>query len=301
MSISPGIRYMPPASITSFENSPYLFITPYYIFFILFGLVPVVLSIVISFLKWDFTTPAEWAGLDNYKLIFNQESLTHEYFFNSLKHTLLFVAVQTPILIIIPLLISILLNSKLKGHKVMRALIYFPAILSVSTVSTIFFVLLDTNIGMINVITNKSTPWLTEMPWQWISIFMMSTWWGIGGNMIYYSAGLQNISSEIYEAAEIDGCNRFQKFLYITIPGLKQTFVYVVIMTILSTFNVMGQPMMLTPGEEKTKVAMQYIYEVAFGGNKFGRASAMSIIMTLIMATFSIISFKLILKKGDEK
>ena len=127
----------------------------------------------------------------------------------------------------------------------------------------------------------------------------MSTWWGIGGNMIYYTAGLQNISKELYEAAEVDGCNGFQKFLHITIPGLKGTFLYVVIMTILSTFNVMGQPMMLTPGEESTQVAIQYIYSVAFGGNKFGRASAMSLIMTFIMAIFSIISFRLITKKGD--
>ena len=127
----------------------------------------------------------------------------------------------------------------------------------------------------------------------------MSTWWGIGGNMIYYTAGLQNISKELYEAAEVDGCNGFQRFLYITIPGLKDTFVYVVIMTILSTFNVMGQPMMLTPGEESTRVAIQYIYEVAFGGTKFGRAAAMSLIMTCIMAVFSIISFRLIIKKGD--
>ena len=279
--------------------SPYLFVTPYLFFFLLFSLTPVILSIVLAFLKWDFDSPAEWVGLENFKLIFNKESLTHEYFFDSLKHTFLFVGIQAPILIIVPLLIALLLNSKLKGTKLQRALIYFPAILSVTTVSAIFFVILDTNIGIVNIILGKEISWLTDQPYQWISIFLMSTWWGIGGNMIYYTAGLQNISKELYEAAEVDGCNGFQRFLYITIPGLKDTFVYVVIMTILSTFNVMGQPMMLTPGEESTRVAIQYIYEVAFGGTKFGRAAAMSLIMTCIMAVFSIISFRLIIKKGD--
>lgn len=279
--------------------SPYLFILPYMTFFLVFTLSPVLLSIILSFLEWDFVEPAEWVGLKNFELIFNKESLTHELFFDSLKHTFLFVGVQAPILIIIPLIVALLLNSKIKGTKLQRALIYFPAILSVTTVSAIFFVLLDTNIGVINILFGEEIPWLTEQPYQWISIFLMSTWWGIGGNMIYYTAGLQNISKELYEAAEVDGCNGFQKFLHITIPGLKGTFLYVVIMTILSTFNVMGQPMMLTPGEESTQVAIQYIYNVAFGGNKFGRASAMSLIMTFIMAIFSIISFRLITKKGD--
>ena len=279
--------------------SPYLFILPYMTFFLVFTLSPVLLSIILSFLEWDFVEPADWVGLKNFELIFNKESLTHELFFDSLKHTFLFVGVQAPILIIIPLIVVLLLNSKIKGTKLQRALIYFPAILSVTTVSAIFFVLLDTNIGVINIIFGEEIPWLTEQPYQWISIFLMSTWWGIGGNMIYYTAGLQNISKELYEAAEVDGCNGFQKFLHITIPGLKGTFLYVVIMTILSTFNVMGQPMMLTPGEESTQVAIQYIYSVAFGGNKFGRASAMSLIMTFIMAIFSIISFRLITKKGD--
>ncbi len=279
--------------------SPYLFLAPYLLFFLVFTLTPVILSIVLSFLKWDFVEPAEWVGLDNFKLIFNSESLTHEKFFDSLKHTFLFVGIQAPILIIVPLLIAMLLNSKIKGTKLQRALIYFPAILSVTTVSAIFFVLLDTNIGVINIFSGEETPWLTEQPYQWISIFIMSTWWGIGGNMIYYTAGLQNISKDLYEASEVDGCNAFQKFIYITLPGLKDTFVYVVIMTILSTFNVMGQPMMLTPGEESTTVAIQYIYDVAFGGNKFGRAAAMSLIMTCIMAVFSILSFRLIIKKGD--
>lgn len=280
--------------------SPYLFILPYMVFFITFTLTPVLLSIVLSFLDWDFVEPAKWVGLKNFQLIFNKDSLTHELFFNSLKHTFLFVGIQAPILILIPLLIALLLNTKLKGTKLQRVLIYFPAILSVTTVSAIFFVLLDTNIGVINLLFKKSIPWLTEQPYQWISIFLMSTWWGIGGNMIYYTAGLQNISKELYEASEVDGCNGFQKFVHITVPGLKNTFVYVVIMTILSTFNVMGQPMMLTPGEESTQVAMQYIYSVAFGGQRFGRAAAMSLIMTMIMAVFSIISFRLITKKGDD-
>lgn len=272
--------------------SPYLFIAPYLIFFLVFSLLPVVMSLVLSFMRWDTISDPVWVGLKNYQTIFDASTLTGEKFWKSVGHTCLFVIIQMPILIIIPFLIAFLLNAKLKGFKFYRALIYFPAILSVSTVGLIFVVLLDTNLGVINKIIGQEIPWLTKMPYQWIAIFLLSTWWGIGGNMTLFTAGLQDIPKELYEAAEVDGCNSFQKLIHITIPGLKNTFTYVLTMTTLSCFNVMGQPMMLTPGEEETEVAIYYIYSTAFGGYKFGRASAMAIILALIMSVFSLITLK---------
>lgn len=281
--------------------SPYLFIAPYLIFFITFSLVPVIMSIVLSFVEWDYTGPLEFVGFKNFELIFDLESLTGSKFWSSVGHTILFVVVQMPILIIFPFFIAFILNFKLKGFKIYRALIYLPAILSISTVSIIFVVLLDTNLGVINKILGDSIPWLTNQPYQWISIFLLSTWWGIGGNMVLFTSGLQDIPKELYEAASIDGCNSVEKLFHVTLPGLKNTFVYVITMTILSCFNVMGQPMMLTPGEESTEVAIQFIYDTAFGGWKLGRASAMSIIMALLMGVFSLITLKRALGSGEKE
>ena len=281
--------------------SPYLFIAPYLIFFITFSLVPVIMSIVLSFVEWDYTGPLEFVGFKNFELIFDLESLTGSKFWSSVGHTILFVVVQMPILIIFPFFIAFLLNFKLKGFKIYRSLIYLPAILSISTVSIIFVVLLDTNLGVINKILGDSIPWLTNQPYQWISIFLLSTWWGIGGNMVLFTSGLQDIPKELYEAASIDGCNSVEKLFHVTLPGLKNTFVYVITMTILSCFNVMGQPMMLTPGEESTEVAIQFIYDTAFGGWKLGRASAMSIIMALLMGVFSLITLKRALGSGEKE
>ena len=281
--------------------SPYLFIAPYLIFFITFSLVPVIMSIVLSFVEWDYTGPLEFVGFKNFELIFDLESLTGSKFWSSVGHTILFVVVQMPILIIFPFFIAFLLNFKLKSFKIYRALIYLPAILSISTVSIIFVVLLDTNLGVINKILGDSIPWLTNQPYQWISIFLLSTWWGIGGNMVLFTSGLQDIPKELYEAASIDGCNSVEKLFHVTLPGLKNTFVYVITMTILSCFNVMGQPMMLTPGEESTEVAIQFIYNTAFGGWKLGRASAMSIIMALLMGVFSLITLKRALGSGEKE
>lgn len=272
--------------------SPYLFIAPYLVFFITFSLVPVIMSLVLSFCEWDYTGPLEFVGFKNFQLLFDITSFTGEKFWNSVGHTILFVIIQMPILIVVPFLLAYLLNFKLRGFKFYRALIYLPAILSISTVSIIFVILLDSNLGVINKMFNINIPWLTSQPYQWISIFLLSTWWGIGGNLVLFTSGLQDINKDLYEAASIDGCNGFEKLIYVTIPGLKNTFVYVMTMTVLSCFNVMGQPMMLTPGEESTEVAIQFIYNTAFGGRKLGRASAMSIIMAVLMGVFSLISLK---------
>lgn len=284
----------------SFEKnvSPYLFILPYFVFFVIFALVPVVMSFVLSFMEWDYSSPAAFVGLKNYKLIFDMETLTGSQFWKSVGHTMLFAVIEMPLLIIIPFLIAFLLNHRLKGFSFYRSLIYLPAILSISTVGIIFVVLLDTNMGVINKMFHTEIPWLTKQPFQWIAIFLLSTWWGIGGNMVLFTAGLQGISKDLYEAADMEGCNAFEKLRYVTLPGLKNTFVYVMTMTTLSCFNVMGQPMMLTPGEESTEVAIQFIYNTAFGGWKLGRASAMSIIMALLMGLFSFIALRKAIQSG---
>lgn len=282
--------------------SPYLFILPYLFFFVLFCLIPVILTIVLSFTDCENDlTVMQWNDFGNFKLILDATSYTGEKYWAAMKNTLLFVGVQVPLLILIPFIVAYLLNFKLKGFKSARALIYLPGILSITTVGIIFIIFLDSNTGIFNLIFGEEIPWLTKQPYQWISIFLLSTWWGIGGNMVLFTAGLQNIPKELYEAADIDGANAIQKVAHVTIPGLKNTFSYVIIMTILSCFNVMGQPMVLTPGEETTEVVILNIYNTAFGGNKYGRASAMALILAAIMGVFSLLSLKVALNRGGNK
>ena len=119
--------------------------------------------------------------------------------------------------------------------------------------------------------------------------------------MILFTSGLQNIPKDLYESAEMDGATAFQKIINVTIPCLKNTFSYVIVMTTLSCFNVMGQPMVLTPGNESTQVVIQNIYNTAFGSNKYGRASAMALVLALIMGIFSLLYLKIALNKGGDK
>lgn len=282
----------------------YLFVAPYLVFFIIFALVPLVLCIYLSFCQWDRASEIEWIGLQNYKLLFGALGTGQiaKEFWKSVLNTLLFVAVQMPVLMILPLLIALLINRCSRTGKFFMSAFYFPSILSVATVCIIWYFMFDTNAGILNNFFKTNIPWITKQPYAWISIFILSSWWGIGGNMVLYLAGLSNVSKECLEAAALDGAGVWASFIHITLPGLKNTLVYVLTMTTLSCFNVFGQPNILTAGgpDSSTTVAMMNIYNTAFGGSKFGRACAMSILMALIMVAFTISSYKLQTAKDKE-
>jgi ABC superfamily ATP binding cassette transporter, membrane protein len=282
----------------------YLFVAPYLVFFIIFALVPLVLCIYLSFCQWDGASEIEWIGLQNYKLLFGALGTGQiaKEFWKSVLNTLLFVAVQMPVLMILPLLIALLINRCSGTGKFFMSAFYFPSILSVATVCIIWYFMFDTNAGILNNFFKTNIPWITKQPYAWISIFILSSWWGIGGNMVLYLAGLSNVSKECLEAAALDGAGVWASFIHITLPGLKNTLVYVLTMTTLSCFNVFGQPNILTAGgpDSSTTVAMMNIYNTAFGGSKFGRACAMSILMALIMVAFTISSYKLQTAKDKE-
>lgn len=284
--------------------SSFLFILPYLVFFTMFALVPFVMSITLSFCSWDGISEIEWVGFKNYLMLFGAVGTGQiaKDFWEAILHTLLFVIVQTPICIVLPLMVALLINRCKKVSKVFMAFFYFPSLLSIATVGIIWNFLLDANAGVINTLFGGETPWLTSQPYAWISIFLLSTWWGIGGNMVLYIAGLANVPKDCIEAASIDGAGAWKSFIHITVPSMRFTFIYTIIMTTLSSFNVFGQPDILTPGNKSTMVAMMSIYNTGYGGGKFGRACAMSIIMGLIMISFSVVSYKIQMKdaKGEK-
>ena len=278
------------------------FLAPYLFFFAMFSIIPLLLSIGISFLDWDFYTEAKFVGFENYQLLFDFQSLTGGRFWSAVKNTLLFVVVQTPVLIVLPLMIALLLHNcnKLKG--LFRGIIYFPAVLSISTVCIIWFFIFDTNTGILNQLLEENIPWITKQPYAWISIFILSTWWGIGANMVLYLAGLTGVPRDLIEAARLDGANEVQVFFNVTLPSMQHTLVYVAIMTVLSTFNVFGQPYMLTAGgpNRGTTVAIMEINNTAFGAYNFGMATAMSIVLGIIMMVATVPSY-ILQKRGLEE
>lgn len=286
--------------------TPLLFISPHLFFFIIFLAYPTIYGLVISFHNWNFFTDMTFVGLQNYaNILWDTESLYFDYFWSAFSATLTFVILSVPFLVLIPLLLAIGINARPFGHNFFRALFYAPSLLSVVTVVLIWIWLLDTNAGIVNyylgVLGLDAVPWLTRTPWVWISLVIMTIWWTIGTNMILFLAGLGEISDQLYEAAKIDGANKWQQFLHVTLPGLRGPMAFVVIMTTLASFNVMAQPQLATgggPGYE-TRVLILYIYDVGFTGGspRAGLAAAMSVVLGMILLSISLIQFKLMTKE----
>lgn len=279
----------------------YLFIAPHLLFFLVFMVGPTLYGLYISFFNWDFLGEPSFVGLKNYLRLFDFNTLQGEYFWKAVWATLQFVVYSVPILIVVPLLIALALNTQLRGRIVFRTIFYAPVILSVATVAIIWRWMLDTNAGMVNYYLkewfgiSKLAPWLVEMPWVWISLIVMTAWWTIGGNMVMFLAGLQGIPEHLYEAAKIDGATGFRQFWHVTLPLLKPTTLLVTVMTTIASFNLFGQPYMTTGGGPgvATRTVVMMIRNEAFKDFRMGSASAMAWTVGIIMMIISLIQFRL--------
>ncbi|GAB2545354.1 carbohydrate ABC transporter permease [Gracilibacillus alcaliphilus] len=282
-----------------------VYIGPHLILFLIFGILPLIYGIYVSFTRWDLVGQPEWVGLANYKeVLFNQSSTFHSQFFNGVKNTLIFVVISVPLLIIIPLIIALALNTKVKAASLFQSIFYIPGLFSISAVALIWLLVFNKRLGPINNILGSDANWFTSQPHAWLLILVVSVWWGIGGNLVIYRAALSSISKDMFEAADIDGAGSIKKFFYITIPSIKFPILYTLVMTTLASFNIYGQPVMLTNGgpTESTTVAMMYIRNLAFGSGQSvaGVASAMAMLLGIIMVIVSIFQF-VVLSKDDTK
>jgi len=193
-----------------------------------------------------------------------------------------------------------LLNNKFPGRTVFRAIFFAPYVLGVAVIGLLFRFLLDPNIGVVNSYlhhlgVHRNIPWITQLPWAWISLVAMTVWWTLGFNAIIYLAGLQDISPELYDAADIDGASGWQKFRHVTLPGLRPVSLFVLTVTILASANMFGQSYLVTngaPGND-TRTAIFYISQVGLRQYRQGAAAAMSYILAIILIAISLLNFRL--------
>ena len=278
--------------------TPYMFLAPHLVLFLVFMAIPAVFGILISFTSWNIIDAPKFVGLANYKEILIDSSSTFYYqFHNGFKNTLFFVVITVPFMIMLPLLLSVALNAKPKGHKIFQALFYIPTLLSISSVILTWTFLFNRSLGAINNILKLDIVWQGVVPYSWIAMLIITTWWGIGGNMVIYLSGLASVPQEQYEAASIDGANLAKKFWYITLPGIKNQLAYTLVLTTIAQFNVYGQPLMFSNGgpSGKTTVLLMYIKQLAFGSGQSiaGIASAMAVMLGLCIIAVSLVQFRL--------
>ena len=198
---------------------PYLFILPHYLMFIMFFLIPAIMALYVSFCKWDFVSAPKFVGLKNYlTLLTEKDSYYYALFWNSFRNTLGYVVVSVPLLMFVPMIIAVLLTKMKKGASIFQSVFYFPYLLSVATVVLTWRWLLDKSFGVVNQLFHIDIGWTMDQPYFWIAVVMLSLWWGLGGNMVIYIAGMSAIPEDLYEAADLDGAGSLQKFIHITFP-----------------------------------------------------------------------------------
>lgn len=284
------------------------FLAPYFLMFLMFFVFPFIYGIYISFFDWNLFNPDKtvFVGFKNfYNILFNTKSIYFQYFWTGLRNTVVFVIISVPLLIFIPLILAILIENEPKGFKFFRTVLFMPTVFSISAVVLIWRWQFNSD-GFINSLLGKigmdAIPFLTKQPWAWISILIVTIWWTMGTNMVIFGAGIKGIDKSVYEAASIDGASEVQTFFKITLPSLKPQIFLVGIMTMLASFNIYGQPEMLTDGGPNfsTTVLMMRIRALASGtGSKPGVAAAMALLLGIIMIIISIVQIKITGKQGE--
>lgn len=279
--------------------TPWLFLAPYLVLFGVFVILPIVLGAWISLHQWDFLLPGKpFVGLDNYRDLFDSESIIFSTFWSSMKATGIFTVASVPLLLVIPLLVALVMNQRFVGRNLFRAVFFAPYVLGVAVVAVLWRYLLDNNIGLINYYLGKlglpdDTAWTTSMPAAWIALVGVTVWWTLGYNSVIYLAALQDIPRELYEAARVDGAGRWQQFRHVTLPGLRPVLAFITMITILASANMFGQSYLITqggPGRE-TRTAIYQIAETGLRNYQMGSAAAMSYILTGFLMLLSVVVF----------
>jgi multiple sugar transport system permease protein len=277
------------------RSTPWLFLAPYLILFVVFVGIPVVYGLWISLHNWDqFLADKPWVGLRNYADLFTPGSAKAVPFWQAMRATAIFTALSVPVLVVLPLGLALLLNRKFRGRGFFRAMYFAPYVLGVVVVSMVFRFVLDPNIGAFNYLLGAvglpdDTPWTTAQPWVWVSLVGMTVWWTMGFNAVIYLAGLQDIDRQLYDAAAVDGAGRWQTFRNVTVPGLRPVIVFVVTVTILASANMFGQSFLMTQGapEQKTRTAIMFIAQEGFQDFQLGSAAAMSYVLAVFLMALS--------------
>ncbi len=271
----------------------YSFILPNLLGFAIFTLVPIAFSFGLAFTKWDGANEITWVGLDNFR------RLSEDKTFNiALHNTLWYVLGTVPLTMVCSLGLAVLLNQPIRGRNIFRTIYFFPYVASLVAVAVVWNMLFFPSAGPVNELLRtlgvQNPPrWSASIDWAMPTVVMASVWRGMGYYMLIYLAALQGIPAILYEAAEIDGANAWQKFRYVTAPMLTPATFFISIMLTISSFKVFDLILVMTNGGpgRATNVLVIHTYNTAFRQFKFGYSSAIAMVLFALVMMITIIQF----------
>ncbi|BBM68529.1 carbohydrate ABC transporter permease [Rhodothermus marinus] len=266
------------------ERSGYVLVAPYLLHMAVFFGYPLLFAFVLMFHRWDIVTPMEFVGLKNFVRL-----VRDDLFFRALLNTGIFLTIHIPLQIIVALFFAELLNRPLRGRGFFRATYFMPVVVSGVVITILFQQLFAFDTGLINrmirALGGEPVPWLVSPALAMPSIALMATWKNVGLYIVLFLAGLQHIPKHLYEAAELDGANAWQRWWHVTLPMLNPTMVTVVVLSTIGGFSLFIEPYILTGGGplNATLSAVLYIYNQAFYFNHMGYAAALGFCFAIVI------------------
>jgi ABC-type sugar transport system permease subunit len=282
---------------------PYLFISPFYLLFLIFGFYPTLESLYLSFTEWKGLGPIQQVGFKNYVLLFHDQ-----VFWQSMENGVILFILYVPIMTLLALILAVILNSKrVRGFQFFRTLIFIPYIMNIVAAGFTFRLLLDQKYGLFNAILGiiriPAVPWLESIWGGRVSLCLLVIWAWLGYNMVIMLAGLQTISSELTEAAMIDGANSAQAFFYVTIPLMRPVILFSVVLSTMGSFNLFGEIYTLTNGTggpmNATITPIVDIFKQAFANFRLGYASAMAYVYFMVIFVLTLLQVRYFGQRAD--
>lgn len=284
----------------------YVFIAPFFIVFIIFGLYPIISTFVLSFQKWDGIIPSESVGFDNFSRL-----ITDKVFFLSMWNTLRIWFVNFIPQILSALFLSAIFTfNRLRGMKFFRAAYYLPNLITAASVGLLFNLLFNGDQSVVNSILVKlgvqGAPFgfFNSAPFTSTIVSYIQWWMWFGYTTVIVMAGMSTIDTRVYEAAMVDGATKVQTFMRITLPLIRPTLIYLTITSIIGGMQLFDVPITLTGGlgdpQKSILTTPMYLYNQAFKSHNFGYASTISVGLFLAIVVLSMIAFRFMKQKGDQ-
>jgi lactose/L-arabinose transport system permease protein len=282
--------------------APYVFISPFYILFFVFILYPLLFAFYISFTEWNGIKDPVWVGFSNYVSLFKDD-----IFLQSLWNGAIIFLMYVPLLLFLALVFAVILNSGFVRLKAFFRTAYFiPYITSLVAVGFTFRMLFGTEYGYVNelfvLLGLNKVDWLGTVWGARVTLAILVIWRWLGYNMVIMLAGLQNIPSDLYEAARIDGAGPVQSFFRITVPMMAPIIMFTSVLSTIGTFQLFAEPLVLTKGsggpENAITSVIMYLYNQSFSYLKFGYASAMAYVFFLLMFILTLLQIRIFKREG---
>lgn len=280
----------------------YAFLLPYAAVFLVFIVLPFMVSLVLAFCQYDLTTQRaiRFVGARNFN-----EAFHDQFFWKAVGATFRYVAMIIPAQTLLAMLLALGMNAMTRGRKSVRALLFLPGLFSISVTALLWNWFFDEEFGLFNHLLHEihlpGVPWLSSSHVAMPSIVLMSLWWTVGGSAAILLTGLQQIPSQIMEAAAIDGASAWHAFWKVTLPMLRPVLLFIVVLNTIGGFQMFAQSMLLTNGgpEFTTRGVVQLIYDTAFMNYRLGYGAAISWLLFLLIAGFSLAQYRLLRRYSD--